>query len=282
MPGPDAVPTRTPATSSFAAGAERWLHRAGSGRDVVRQELAARFLARHLPPPGAQRVLRVLDAGCGQGAQAIRLAAAGHQVTGLDTDPRMLDALRAELAGQPAEVIARVDLVVGSVQQAATLLPPGSYDLVVCHGVLMYLDDPAPAVQALAAMLAPGGVLSVLARNQVGIAVRAGHRGRWAEAMAGLTGDTGYVNELGVAARADTIDGVHALVRRQGLEPLGWYGVRALSDSTTLAAPPPGADLAAMLAAEELAGRTDPYRQVAPLFQVLARRPLGGTVAPPA
>ena len=125
-------------------------------------------------------------------------------------------------------------------------------------------------------MVAPGGIASILARNQAGIAVRAGFRGRWAEALAALQGETAYVNELGASARADVVADLIAMIDNAGLELLAWYGVRVLSDNATLDAnpPPPGSDeLATLLAAEELAGRTDPYRQVAPLFQVIAKTP---------
>jgi len=55
----------------------RWVGHLGSVRDLVRQELVARQLAEHLPQPAAGPVLRVLDVGCRQGTQAIRLARLG-------------------------------------------------------------------------------------------------------------------------------------------------------------------------------------------------------------
>ncbi|MEW2041273.1 methyltransferase domain-containing protein, partial [Streptomyces sp. NPDC005534] len=60
-------------------------------RDVVRQELVARQLDEQIAGryPVGQR-LRVLDVGMGQGTQALRLARAGHQVTGLEQDATML------------------------------------------------------------------------------------------------------------------------------------------------------------------------------------------------
>jgi 2-polyprenyl-3-methyl-5-hydroxy-6-metoxy-1,4-benzoquinol methylase len=42
---------------------------------------------------------RVLDLGCGVGRHAVPLAQLGHQVTGVDLSPRMLE-LAAELAGE--------------------------------------------------------------------------------------------------------------------------------------------------------------------------------------
>jgi SAM-dependent methyltransferase len=224
--------------------------------------------------PTADRPLEVLDAGCGQGTQALRLAAAGHHVVGIDTDERMLAAFRAQLADGPADVAARVDVRHGRVEDLDATFGVGAFDVVLCHGVLMYLTDPEPAVHALAVTLRPGGVLSLLARNQPGIAMRAGHRGRWPEALAAVRGDSAYVNELGVPARADTVSGLTAMVGAAGLAPRTWYGIRALSDMATLdAAPPPDDTLSDLLAAEELAGRTDPYRAVAPLVLLIAERP---------
>lgn len=261
--GPDAV-------------ADRWLARLGSVRNVVRQELAARFVAAHLPEPG--RALRVLDAGCGQGTQAIRLARLGHEVDGVDPDTEMLDAFTEALADEAPPTRDRVRLHRGRVDDVPHLLALHSYDVVLCHGVLMYVDDPAPVVRTLAGMTVPGGMVSILARNQAGIALRAGYRGRWAEALAALQGDVAYVNELGADARADTVTGLLAEIESAGLEPVAWYGVRVLSDGATLDANPPASgspELDVLLAAEELAGRTDPHRWVAPLFQVIARAPEG-------
>ena len=42
---------------------------------------------------------------------------------------------------------------------------PGSFDVVLCHGVLMYVSEPDPMLAGLARMLAPGGLLSLLVRN---------------------------------------------------------------------------------------------------------------------
>jgi SAM-dependent methyltransferase len=195
-------------------------------------------------------------------------------VVGIDTDEQMLAAFRAQLESEDPALAARVEVRSGRVEDVAATFGSDRFDVVLCHGVLMYLADPEPAVRALAATLRPGGVLSLLARNHAGIAMRAGHRGRWAEALAALRGDVSYVNELGVSARADTVESLSALVRTVGLEPGSWYGIRVLSDMATLdAAPPPDETLGDLLAAEELAGRTDPYRAVAPLFVLIARRP---------
>ncbi|MFD7832484.1 class I SAM-dependent methyltransferase, partial [Kitasatospora sp. NPDC059803] len=75
------MPSRS---GSFAGGTGAWLDRLGGLRNFVRQELVSRQLAEQLAGRTAQRVL---DIGCGQGTQALRLARAGHYVTGIDSDP---------------------------------------------------------------------------------------------------------------------------------------------------------------------------------------------------
>ena len=79
----------------------------------------------------------------------------------------------------------------------------GQFDVVCCHGVLMYVPSLAAAVSALAAVGETGTLISTLSRNRAGIAMRAGMRGRWAEARAGFDASR-YKNRLGVEdVRAD-------------------------------------------------------------------------------
>ena len=57
-----------------------------------------------------------------------------------------------------------------------------------------------------------------------------------------------------------------------GLEVTAWYGVRVFTDTAPGDAEPPP-DLPTLLACEERAGYTDPYRRVAALLHLIARRP---------
>src|SRR5215212_6538996 len=52
----------------------------------------AQLLLGHTPPVPA----RVVDLGCGTGTLSVLLAEAGHDVTGVDYAPRMLEAARAK------------------------------------------------------------------------------------------------------------------------------------------------------------------------------------------
>jgi SAM-dependent methyltransferase len=155
-----------------------------------------------------------------------------------------------------------------------------TYDVVLCHGVLMYLPDPSPALRELAGLVAPGGLLSLVFRNAGGIAMRPAVRRDWAEARALLDGvnerNPVYRNEIGVLARADHLEDVEAALALSGLLTEAWYGVRIATDSIDPDEPVPAdpAELAEMLDVEERLGRTDPYRRITTLTHLLSRRPV--------
>jgi len=264
-PGRDGPAPAAPG-AAFAPAVPGWRHGLGRLRDAVRQEVVRRQLA---GLPQLARPARVLDAGCGQGTQLLHLARAGHQVTGLDTSAELLAACAADLAAEPPEVAARVTLTEGPAQQAARLAP-GPFDLVACHGVLMYAADDGPLLRALAAVAAPGAAISLLVRNGLALALRPGLAGDGRAALAAFGGRE-YVNRLGLAARAHAPADLDAVLGPLGWRRTAWYGVRVFTDHRDEPAPDP-AVLAPLLDAEEEAGRRDPYRRVAALSHLVYGR----------
>ncbi|TQV78251.1 methyltransferase domain-containing protein [Exilibacterium tricleocarpae] len=113
-------------------------------------------------PQLAQRPLRVLDAGGGQGQMAVALAQRGHSVLLCDISANMLALARAEV--QAAGVGDRVELVNRSIQALAGETP-GRFDLVLCHAVMEWLAEPETVLRLLAAAVKPGGFLSLTFYN---------------------------------------------------------------------------------------------------------------------
>lgn len=255
--------------TGFAAGEQRWRAGMGTLRQVVRHELVARQLAAHLPDSPSRLVL---DIGCGQGTQVLRLAARGHHVTGLDSSATLLDDLHDAVTAEAPQVRQRVRTVLGDAHDLADLFPPASFGAVLCHGVLMYFPDPVPLIAALARVVAPGGIVSLLVRNGDALAMRPGLAGDWATAQQAFDHTT-YKNRIGVTARADRLGDLTASLADHGLSVAAWYGVRVFTDTAANdAAVPDSPRLAALLACEERAGATDPYRRVAALTHVIADR----------
>jgi S-adenosylmethionine-dependent methyltransferase len=248
--------------ASFESGEHLWVERLGNLRNVVRQELIARQLADHVVPG-----MSVLDVGCGQGTQGVRLAQGGCVVTGVDPSAELLD--RFSTSADLAEVA--VELLHGTLDDLDSLLGSRRFDLVCAHGVLMYIEDRTVAVAQLADRVSgPDGRLSITVRNGHALAMRPGLRGDWNGAIAAF-GAEGYINEIGVEARADRLGDVSADLELAGMHVVDWSGVRVFNDAVSAdAVPPAGNELDQLLDAEELAGRRDPYRWMASQLHVVA------------
>ena len=151
--------------NDFAAGEQRWIDGLGNLRNTIRQELIARQLA-----PYATAGMTVLDVGCGQGTQALLLAARGCRVTGVEPSAP----LRARCATDASKRGLVIELLDGTIEGLDAVLASRRFDLVCAHGLLMYLDDRAVAIAALAARVGERGRLSITVRNGHARSARAG------------------------------------------------------------------------------------------------------------
>ncbi|MEU9743281.1 methyltransferase domain-containing protein [Micromonospora chersina] len=116
---------------------DRFRRLAAEGADLAGE---ARLLDT-LVPPGA----RILDAGCGTGRVAAALAERGHTVVGVDADPVLIDAARADHPGPRFLVADLADL------DLAAQGEPEPFDAAVVAGNVM-------------AFVAPGTERAVLTR----------------------------------------------------------------------------------------------------------------------
>lgn len=105
---------------------------------------------------GDVRGLRILDFGSGEGDTAAHLAA-HNDVTAVEPSEDMLSR-RAE--GAYTQLCGGIGLV--------EAMPASSFDLVICHNVLEYVDDKAAYLAALARVVKPGGRISLAKHNRPG------------------------------------------------------------------------------------------------------------------
>ena len=129
-------------------------------------------LPRYRPLPADGSGLRVLEAGCGNGALLADLADyAGPEGTavGVELDPAAAGRARRANAERPWVEIREGDLL-----ELDSLLGNVTFDLVVSRWVLSFLSRPEAAVEQLAHRLAPGGVLVVQDYDYDGLRVYPG------------------------------------------------------------------------------------------------------------
>jgi S-adenosylmethionine-dependent methyltransferase len=230
-----------------------------SAKGYVRTYVLHQQLLEHLPTPPAP----VLDVGGGAGHQLFPLAQAGYEVTLLDPSPAMLDKAGQRLQRLPDEVQRRVTLVQADGEHADEAVHGRRFAAVLCHGVLGYLDQPEPVVNQLCRCAAAGGVVSIMAGNAKAAAVRPALERRWDDALASFD---------------DTVEELSELIRRDGVEPLRWYGVWLFVDwldfSGVKLDPSDSQQLAAAAAVELEASRRDPYRQLSRIFHLVGRKGL--------
>ena len=234
-------------------------------RQVVRHELTDRGLAEHLPGAPA----RVADVGGGAGQQAIPLSRRGYEITIIDPSPKTLAEARQRLVREEAGVRQRVRLFGGTGERAHETLGGETFDAVLCHGVLMYLEDQRPMIHALSALLCPRGIVSILAKNATALAMRPALEGRYQDALSSLKVERDR-GRLGVITRGDTVEDLYGAFREAGVEGLQWYGVRVFTDH--LGDRMPSEDLPEVLDLEWEAGRREPYRSVARLIHLVGRK----------
>jgi S-adenosylmethionine-dependent methyltransferase len=214
----------------FQSGAKQYGVYLETPEGRLRSDLAFANLEDLLPRSQAEKSLCALDVGCGTGATAVRLARLGVHVTLLDSSPAMLDI--AKRAAQEAGVTDKVVLQHGDAAQLANLFRTRSFDVILCHNILEYCDDPGTVLRAAArALRNSSAILSVLVRNQAGEVFKAAiQAGDLAAAKNGLTAEWGQESLYGGRVRLFTSDILRAMLTEASLAAIAERGVRVLAD----------------------------------------------------
>jgi len=182
----------------FRTGAAKYAAYLETPEGQLRLDLAFANLQDFLPQ--APRSLLALDLGCGTGAIAVRLARLGLHVTLLDASVPMLDF--AKRAAREAGVTERIALKHGDAAQFANLFHAESFDVILCHNILEYVDDPCAVLRSAArALRDPSSIISVLVRNQAGEVLKAAIQdGDLAATEHNLTAEWGHESLYGGGA----------------------------------------------------------------------------------
>jgi 2-polyprenyl-6-hydroxyphenyl methylase/3-demethylubiquinone-9 3-methyltransferase len=143
----------------FDATAQRWWDPHGEFRPLhALNPVRLEYVDRRAPLAGQ----RVLDVGCGGGLLSEAMAKHGAVVTGLDLAPLTIEI--AELHALESNTPVRYLRESAETHAAHSA---GAYDIVTCMEMLEHVPDPSSVLQALRALVRPGGhvFVSTLNRN---------------------------------------------------------------------------------------------------------------------
>ncbi len=113
----------------------------------ARNLISRKRFALEMVETGLSHPLKILDAGCGTGEIVGQLIRCGHEVWGLDISELMIR-------------YAKEHCVLGRFQQGDIEHLPfrdNTFDMVVCLGVLEYLNTDEKALREIRRVLKPGG-----------------------------------------------------------------------------------------------------------------------------
>jgi len=138
----------------------------------------------------------------------------------------------ARRAALNAGVGDRVTFKQGDATQIATLFDGRSFDAVLCHNVLEFVDDPAALLCDIARVLRdPSAILSVLVRNQAGEVLKlALQTGDLDAAEATLNTEWGRESLYGGKVRLFTSESLESMVKKASLTTAACQGVRIVAD----------------------------------------------------
>lgn len=230
-------------------------------RHSVRTAVVWTALRDVLDRPGA----RIVDIGGGTGGFAVPLAELGHRVQVVDPSPDALAALERR-----AREHGVADLVTGQQGDLADLAGQvEEADVVLCHGVLEVVADPAAALATISEVLRPGGVLSLLVAQRHAAVVARAMAGHFEQARALLDSSEPTAR----SGRRFTREELDELLPAAGFAVSSVHAVRVFSDLVpgSLLDLEPGATAALLELEQAVSGRPE-YAPLAAQLHLVATR----------
>src|ERR1700722_7361236 len=257
-------------TQRFRIGAAKYAAYLETPEGRLRLDLAFANLQDSLPL--ARRPLLALDIGGGTGAMAVRLARLGLHITLLDASIPMLDL--AKRAAREAAVTERIALKHGDASQFSNLFHAESFDVILCHNALEFVDDPGAVLRSAARPLRdPSRRISVLVRNQAGEVLKAAIQdGDLAATKHNLTAEWGRESLYGGRVRLFTPESLQGTMKAASLAVIAERGVRVLADYLPSRVSR-SAEYERILELERKLGNRPEYAAVARYTQCFARLP---------
>jgi len=235
----------------------------------LRSELAWQNLRCCLPQGAATR--RALDVGGGTGFASVKLAEMGFEVVLLDRCEEMLSIAKQQTEASSAT--GRISFCHADADRLHEFCAAGSFDVVVCHNVLEYLENPHIVIRHISGVMRENAVVSVLVRNRAGEVLRAAiNSGDWELAKTNLSAETVSDSLYGEPVRIFAPEDVCGMLANAGLRAVAEQGVRVFSDYLDLPDDVTGDAYQQVFELERTLGAQPEFAAIARYTQVIARR----------
>ncbi len=254
--------------------------------ESLRQELTWGNLLKHLSPLVEQRGkgLQILDAGGGTGQLAIRLAKQGYKVWLLDFSPEMLDIAEAKARHLDSLVCDNLSFCLEAVENVGTTFPSRFFDVVVCHTLIEYVEEPQAVLAALTRVLKREGLFSLVFSNKHVRPLRLALREhRLEEALATLNEVRFATPLFDLPERSYAVEEMQEALGAVGIDIVQEYGLGVFGHYLPDKIVADGERFELLLRLEASAGQMAPYKYIAQCIHLVGsrRRPTGGGSFPP-
>ncbi len=256
----------------FDRNVAHWVEYANSPKGRLRHELAWSNLQRHLGSAGP--IGMALDAGCGLGDMGIQLLGTAREVVLFDFSSGMLEEAKRRILAGKADAQGRFRLVRGRLEDLEAFLPPGSFNLILCHNILEYVDNPEAILAGLTRRLAPHGVLSLIAANRFNEPLKTALLGLDLEGARQALFKNEFTADLFDSApkRAFSLEELEKMAFSSGLSIKGRYGIRIFTDFLPQESLKDPEKFRLLLELEKEATALNPYLYIARYLQLICQK----------
>ncbi|RXT07942.1 bifunctional 2-polyprenyl-6-hydroxyphenol methylase/3-demethylubiquinol 3-O-methyltransferase UbiG [Ammoniphilus sp. CFH 90114] len=223
-------------------------------------------IAEHL---AQNKTLNILDIGCGFGLTSIWLAEQGHLVTGVDMTPDMIRVAEQKAKEKKQEIT----FLQGQLENIDDLLEGKTYDWILCHNVLGYLDRPTDALGKLYSLLNPGGYISIITHNPAGkVLKKAIVEMDLFAAKEMMNREKEYNPLIGAYVHQYSLTTFLTWFEQLSLKLVEHYGVRCVFDYTTTEIQDNPKIFQDLLELELQLGQSGPYKDIAFFYHFILQK----------
>jgi S-adenosylmethionine-dependent methyltransferase len=253
---------------AFDTGLPAWKQEQDTVKARLRYQLTRHYLHRHLP----DRSLHILDAGGGNGQDALLMAGAGHTVALVDESAAMLADFQE--ANELSPVASSITTHHCNLRDIPENFDEDDFDVVLCHNVIQYVTDWQEQLRNAVKPLKKGGIFSLVTRNQLALPYLIDLETIEIDQLSELstavkTHSPFFESEITLYRPTDLTD----WLTDNGFDLIGRYGLLTLNHYASTVNSPENQMLISKLEQFEAnLGEVSPYRDTARYIQVLAKK----------